>query len=167
MGNEEFNKEDYEKRIAELEQQLEDAQKGDESLEEIKNKYQEIIDEKDNEIKELNKTVEETNKKAGDAVNDLTNEVEERLKQTEAYKDMEEKLHEMEVQRAEATVDSYIAKGVLLPIQRDSAVELCLTNNETFLNLYRDAKPIVETQNTRKSVPSGTAERVIKYLKRK
>ena len=165
MTDEDFNKEDYEARIAELEQQLEDAKKTDDGLEDIKNKYQEIIDKKDTEIKELNKTLDETNRKADNAVDDLTNEVEARLKQTEAYKDMEKKLHEMEVQRAEAQVDAYISKGVILPVQRDSAVKLCLNDNETFSNLYRDAKPIVETQQSRKSIPTGTAERIANYLK--
>jgi hypothetical protein len=78
---------------------------------------------------------------------------------------MQTKLAEMEKERAEATVDAYIQKGIILPKQRESAVKICLNDNETFLNLYRDAKPIVETQNKRKSVPSGTAERIANYFK--
>jgi hypothetical protein len=68
-------------------------------------------------------------------------------------------------ERAEATVDAYVQKGIILPAQREAAKKLCLTDNDTFLDLYRDAKPIVETDQKRKSVPTGTAERIANYFK--
>ena len=160
----ETTKEEYENRISELEKQLETA-KENQNLDDIKNKYQKIINEKDNQIKELTKTVETNQAQVDQTVTDLNNEVEERLKQTEAYKDLESKLHTMELERAEATVDSYIAKGILLPVQKESAVKLCLNDNDTFNNLYRDAKPIVTTHNERKSANNGTIERIANYLK--
>lgn len=165
MSENEFNKEDYEAQIADLKQQLAEAQKEDTGLEEIKDKYQAIIDEKDQQIKELNKTVETNKKKVDTTVDDLNKEVEERLKQSEAYKDLETKLHEMEVERAETVVDSYIAKGVLLPAQKESAVKLCLNDNDTFMNLYKDAQPIIDTRQERRSIATGTAERIANYLK--
>lgn len=165
MSENEFNKEDYEAQIADLKQQLAEAQKEDTGLEEIKDKYQAIIDEKDQQIKELTKTVETNQKKVDTTVDDLNKEVEERLKQSEAYKDLETKLHEMEVERAETVVDSYIAKGVLLPAQKESAVKLCLNDNDTFMNLYKDAQPIIDTRQERRSIATGTAERIANYLK--
>lgn len=165
MSENEFNKEDYEAQIADLKQQLAEAQKEDTGLEEIKDKYQAIIDEKDQQIKELNKTVETNKKKVDSTVDDLNKEVEERLKQSEAYKDLEQKLHTMEVERAETVVDSYIAKGVLLPAQKESAVKLCLNDNDTFMNLYKDAQPIIDTRQERRSIATGTAERIANYLK--
>ena len=165
---EEFSKEDYEAKIAELEKQLEETQNqssNDDGLEEIKAKYEKVIEDKDKEIRELTKTVKQTKTKVDNTVNDLNNEVEERLRQSEAYKDLEAKLHEMEVQRAETVVESYIAKGVLLPVQKESAIKLCLNDNDTFMNLYKDAQPIVETTQKRKSIPTGTAERIVNYLK--
>ena len=164
MSDEEFNKEDYEAQIADLKQQLEEAQKPDNSLDDIKAKYEKVIEEKDQQIKELNKTVETNKKKVDTTVDDLNKEVEERLKQSEAYKDLEEKLHQMEVERAETVVDTYINKGVLLPAQRESAVKLCLNDNDTFMNLYRDAQPIIDTRQQRKSIATGTAERIANYL---
>ena len=164
MTENEYTKEEYETRITELEKQLEEAQQ-DNGLEEIKNKYQEIIDTKDKEIAELNQTLKTNQKKVDNTIDDLNQEVEERLKQTEAYKDLEQKLHQMEIERAETIVDNYIQKGILLPAQKESATKLCLNDNDTFMNLYKDAQPIVETHKERKSIPTGTAERIANYLK--
>ena len=165
MSETEYTKEEYEARIAELEKQLTEAQKEDTGLDDIKAKYEKVIEDKDKEIKELTKTVETNKKKVDTTVDDLNKEVEERLKQSEAYKDLETKLHEMEVERAETVVDSYIAKGVLLPAQKESAVKLCLNDNDTFMNLYKDAQPIIDTRQERRSIATGTAERIANYLK--
>ena len=156
--------EEYQNRIAELEKQLAEAQ-NDNSLDEIKQQYQKLIEDKDNEIQELKATVENNNEKIESTVNDLNQEVKEKLEQTEAYKELQATVAQLEKERAEATVDAYIQKGIILPKQRESAINICLKDNENFLNLYRDAKPIVETEKKRKSVPTGTAERIANYLK--
>lgn len=161
----EENLEEYQNRIAELEKQLEEAQKNDESLEEIKNKYQEIIDKKDNEIKELNKTVDKTKKKVDTTVDDLNDEVKARLDQSEAYKELLATVEELQHDKAEALVDKYIHEGKLTPAQKENALKLALNDQDTFIELYRDAKPIVDTTNTRKSIPTGTAERIANYFK--
>ena len=158
--------EEYEAKIAELEEKLQKAneQKNEDSFEELKTKYENIISEKDEKISELENTVKNSQKKIDDTVAGLNNEVKEKLEQTEAYKELQQKLAQLEKERAEATVDAYIQKGILLPKQKESAVKICLKDNEEFLNLYRDAKPIVETENKRKSIPTGTAERIANYL---
>ena len=161
---EELTKEQYQEKIAELEQQLETAQK-ENNFDELKNKYEKIIEEKNQEIEKQKQELKNKTTKIDKTVQDLNDEVEARLKETEAYKEMQTKLAEMEKERAEATVDAYIQKGIILPKQRESAVKICLNDNETFLNLYRDAKPIVETEKRRKSIPVGTAERIANYLK--
>ena len=74
-------------------------------------------------------------------------------------------VEKLEKDKAEATVDSFIHKGVILPAQRETAIKLCLNDNDTFLDLYRDAKPIVDTTPQRRSVPTGTAERIANYFK--
>ena len=152
-------------QIASLEKELEEAQTQDNNFDEIKQKYETIIKEKDNKINELEQTVENNQTKIDETVNNLNNEVQAKLEQTEAYKELQATVAQLERERAEATVDAYIQKGVLLPTQKDSAVKLCLNDNETFLNLYRDAKPIVDTQTERKSIPTGTAERIANYFK--
>lgn len=162
--SEEMTTEQYQNRIAELEQQLEQAKK-ENNFEELKNKYEKIIEEKNQEIAKQKQELENKTSEIDDTVQDLNNEVEARLKESEAYKELQTKLAEMEKERAEATVDAYIQKGILLPKQRESAIKICLNDNETFLNLYRDAKPIVETEKKRKSIPTGTAERIANYFK--
>ncbi|MBO6274166.1 MAG: DUF1090 family protein [Methanobrevibacter sp.] len=161
---EEMTNEQYQNRIAELEKQLEEAQ-NDNSFEELKTKYETIIEEKNQEIQEKNKELEENSKKIDDTVKDLNKEVQEKLEQTEAYKDLQNTVAQLEKERAEATVDAYIQKGILLPAQKDSAVKLCLNDNETFSNLYRDAKPIVDTSNNRTSIHKGKVERIANYFK--
>ena len=151
-------------KIASLEKELEEAKTQD-NFDEIKTKYENIIKEKDTKILELEQTVETNQHQIDETVNNLNNEVQAKLEQTEAYKELQATVAQLERERAEATVDAYIQKGVLLPTQKDSAVKLCLNDNETFLNLYRDAKPIVDTQTERKSIPTGTAERIANYLK--
>ena len=138
----EENIEDYKKRIAELEQQLADAKKNDQ-FEDIKTKYEEVIKEKDKEIQELKKTVDLTNKKVDDTINDLNNEVDEKLKQSEEYKQLLQTVEELQKDKAEATVEAYIKKGIILPKQKDVAVKLCINDPDTFNDLYHDAKPII------------------------
>ena len=152
-------------QIASLQKELEEAKTQDTSFDEIKQKYEEVIKEKDNKITELKQTVENNRTQIDETVTNLNNEVQAKLEQTEAYKELQATVAQLEKERAEATVDAYIQKGILLPTQKDSAVKLCLNDNETFLNLYRDAKPIVDTHKERKSIPTGTAERIANYFK--
>ena len=156
---------EYKDKIASLEKELEEAKTQDNNFDEIKQKYETIIKEKDNKINELEQTVETNQTKIDETVNNLNNEVQAKLEQTEAYKELQATVQQLEKERAEATVDAYIQKGVLLPTQKDSAIKLCLNDNETFLNLYRDAQPIVDTTKERKSIPTGTAERIANYFK--
>ena len=132
----------------------------------IKENYESKLNEKDERIKELEKELVEKDEQNKNALNDLNNEVDERLKQSEEYKEILKKVEVLEKERAEATVDAYIQKGIILPTQRDTAVKLCLSDNDTFLDLYRDAKPIVQTEQKRVSVPVGTAERIVNYFKK-
>ena len=155
---------EYENRIAELEQQLADAKK-DDQFDDIKTKYEEVIKEKDKEIAELNKTVDLTNKKVETTVNNLNDEVSAKLEQAEQLNQLQKNVDELLEEKAEITVDNYIQKGIIPPSKREVAVKLCLKDNDTFLDLYRDAQPIMDTTPKRQSVPSGTAERIANYFK--
>jgi len=162
-----MNEEEYKTRIAELEQKLEEAQKTNEENDftEIKNKYENIIQEKNDKIHKLEKEIDTTKQSVDDTVDKLNEEVQARLDQNEQYQKMLATVEQLEKEKAETTVDTYIQKGVILPKQRETALKLCLNDPETFSDLYRDAKPIVETEPKRKSIPTGTAERIAKYLK--
>lgn len=136
-----------------------------EKFNEIKEKFEKQLAEKDNQIEELKQKLEAKDKEVDDAINNLNDEVHDKLKQSEEYKEILKKVEVLEKERAEATVDAYIQKGVILPTQRETAVKLCLSDNDTFSDLYRDAKPIVETHEKRRSIPTGTAERIANYFK--
>lgn len=132
---------------------------------EIKTKYEETLSEKDKEIEELRKQLKLKNNEVDDTIANLNDEVKDKLEQAEKIKDLQATVNELVEERAEATVDAYIQKGIILPAQKEAAKKLCLNDNDTFLDLYRDAKPIVETQEKRKSVAPGTAERIANYFK--
>ena len=162
-----MNEEEYEAKIAELEQKLEEAQKTNEENDftEIKNKYEQKINEKNKEIEDLKKEVDNTKNKVDDTVDKLQTEIQARLDANEEYQNALATIKELEQSKAEATVDTYIQKGVILPKQRETALKLCLNDPETFSDLYRDAKPIVNTEGERKSIPTSTAERIANYFK--
>ena len=94
----------------------------------------------------------------------------EQLKQTikELQAKLDEVMKNMETlltEKAEATVDTFINQGKILPAQRETALKLCLNDNDTFMNLYKDAQPIIDTRQERRSIATGTAERIANYLK--
>jgi predicted RNase H-like nuclease (RuvC/YqgF family) len=132
---------------------------------EIKERYETELSDKDKEIEELKKQLQDKNKEVDNTIQNLNDEVNDKLEQAEKIKSLQATVDELVEERAEATVDAYVQKGIILPAQREAAKKLCLTDNDTFLDLYRDAKPIVETDQKRKSVPTGTAERIANYFK--
>lgn len=132
---------------------------------EIKTRYETELSEKDKEIEELKKQLKTKEGEVDTTIQNLNDEVNDKLKQAEEIRNLQNQVNELVEERAEATVDAYIQKGIILPAQKEAAKKLCLTDNDTFLDLYRDAKPIVETQKKRKSVPTGTAERIANYFK--
>ena len=140
--------EQYQQEIADLKQQLEDAKTGD-NFDDLKTKYEGIIEEKNNEITDLKTDLEETRKKVDETVDTLKDEVQQRLDANEEYQRVLETVKELKVEQAETTVDTYIRKGVILPAQRETAVKLCLNDNDTFTDLYKDAKPIVNVEENK------------------
>jgi len=132
---------------------------------EIKERYETELSDKDKEIEELKKQLQDKNKEVDNTIQNLNDEVNDKLEQAEKIKSLQATVDELVEERAEATVDAYVQKGIILPAQKEAAKKLCLTDNDTFLDLYRDAKPIVETDQKRKSVPTGTAERIANYFK--
>lgn len=164
MTEEDKTVEQYEQEIADLKQQLDEA-KSDTTFDELKTKYEQAIEDKNNEIKNLKDTLEKTKQKVDDTVDTLNDEIQQRLDANEDYQKALATIKELEQAKAETTVDTYIQKGVILPKQRETALKLCLNDPDTFSDLYRDAKPVVDTTPKRKSIPSGTAERIANYFK--
>lgn len=153
-------------RIVELEKQLEEAKSNDDStFDELKQKYEKIIEDKNREIDELNKTVNETNKKVETTVNELNDEVTEKLEQSERLRELQKNVDELLREKAEVTVDTYIQKGIIPNAKRDIAVKLCLNDNDTFLELYKDAQPIIEVKEQKSKKVNADLTRLVDYFK--
>lgn len=152
-------------KIADLEQQLEDA-KNDNSFDELKSKYEKIIEDKNNEIAELNQTVEETKLKVDTTVNNLNDEVQARLQANEQYKEVLATVKELQHDKAVATVDKFISEGKILPAQKETALKLCLNDNDTFMELYRDAQPIIDLEKQKSKKVNADVSRIVDYFKK-
>ena len=135
-------------------------------FEKIKENYENTIQDKDKEIEELKKQLKEKNEEVDETVDNLNDEVNEKLEQAEKIKSLQATVDELVEERAEATVDAYIQKGIILPSQKEAAKKLCLSDNDTFLDLYKDAKPIVDVGKPKsKPVPSKLMGQITNYLK--
>ena len=62
-------------------------------------------------------------------------------------------------------MDTYIQKGVIPDAKRDIALKLCLNDNDTFMELYRDAKPIVEINEQKSRRINADVSRLVDYFK--
>lgn len=131
----------------------------------IRENYESKLSDKDKEIEKLKEQLKAKDNEVDETLGELTDEVNEKLEQAEKMKELQSTVNELVKDKAEATVDKFIREGKLAPSQRETALKLCLSDNDTFLDLYENAKPIVETQNTRKSVPAGVAGRIANYFK--
>lgn len=156
---------ELENRIAELEKELEEA-KNDNSFDELKQKYEKVIEEKNQKINDLTKTNEIIQEKMDTTVDNLNDEVKAKLEQSEKLTELNKQVEELMRDKAEATVDKFITEGKILPAQKETALKLCINDNDTFLELYENAKPIVETK-TRHSptIESDRLNRIADYFK--
>ena len=152
------------KRIEELETELETARNDDDFIE-LKKKYEETIEEKNKEINELNKTLKLKEEKVDETINNLNDEVSQKLEQSEKLRELQKNVDELLAEKAEVTVDTYIQKGVIPVAKRDIAVKLCLNDNDTFMELYRDAKPIVEVNEHKSRRINADVSRLVDYFK--
>jgi uncharacterized coiled-coil protein SlyX len=139
---EEMTNDQYEARIKELENQLKEAEEA-KGFNEIKQKYEDLIAEKDKTIKELEKTVDETQNKVDTTIQTLNNEVDEKLRQSEEYKSLVEKVKQFEEERADASADAVIKKGLATPAQKEVIKDWCLKDPEGFTKYFDNAKPII------------------------
>lgn len=162
--SEEVNVDELKQQIASLTQELAEV-KSENSFDELKTKYETIIEEKNQEIEELNKTVKLTQQKVDTTVNNLNDEVQAKLEANEKLMQMQKDIEELVHDKAEATVDTFIQQGKILPAQRDTALKLCLNDNDTFMDLYRNAQPIVEVKQQKSKQVNADLNRLVDYFK--
>lgn len=151
-------------RIKELETELEQAQK-DDDFTDLKQKYEKTIESKNKEINELTKTLKLKEEKVDETINNLNDEVSQKLEQSEKLRELQKNVDELLTEKAEVTVDTYIQKGVIPVAKRDIAIKLCLNDNDTFMELYRDAKPIVEVNEHKSKRINADTARLVDYFK--
>lgn len=159
--NEEPTTEELKEKIAKLTQEnekLKNNNANDETFQDIKNKYEEIIKNKNQEINTLQKEVENEKKKVNETVDTLNDEVQAKLDANEEYQKLLASVKELELEKAETTVDTYIKKGIILPKQRETALKLCLNDNDTFTDLYKDAKPVVDVERKKSNKINSLAK---------
>ena len=133
---------------------------------EIKERYEKELSDKDKEIEELKKALSLKDKEVNDTINDLNDEVNEKLAQAEELKALQANVQELLNDKANALVDKYISEGKLVPAQREKALNLCLADQDMFISLYEDAPSIVDTNPTPKSQKvRGDVEKMAAYFK--
>ena len=132
----------------------------------IRENYESKLSDKDKEIEELKKQLKQKETKVDETIDELTDEVNEKLEQAEKMKELQNTVNELVKDKAEATVDKFIQEGKIAPAQRETALKLCLSDNDTFMSLYENARPIVQTQQKRVSAPAGIADSIMNYFKK-
>ena len=155
-------------KIAELEKELKEAKEqnnDDTGFDELKAKYEKIIEEKDESIKELNKQVEETNKKVDSTVGNLNDEIKARLEATEEYKKLIATVEQLEKEKAEASVDAVIQKGLALPAQKEALKKWCLNDSDSFVEYFDNAQPIIEVDKQKSKKINANLSQLVDYFK--
>ena len=132
---------------------------------EIKSRYEKEISDKDKEIEELKAQLSKKDKEVNDTIDNLNNEVNEKLEQAEELKRLQANVNELLNDKAEALVDKYISEGKLVPAQREKALNLCLADQDMFISLYENAPSIVDTNPKPKSHRISNVEKLGDYFK--
>ena len=154
-------KAELEKVKAELKKEQENN-----NLDEVRAKYEKVIEDKNKEINELSKTNQAIQERMDNTVSNLNDEVKLKLEQSEQLIELNKQVEELLHDKAEATVDKYITEGKILPAQKETALKLCLKDNDTFMDLYKDAKPIIDTSSKPQTKKVNTdLNRLVDYFK--
>ena len=132
----------------------------------IKERYENELNEKDKLIKDLEAQLEAKDKQVDDTIQNLNNEVDEKLRQAEELRALQENVQELLHDKAEALVDKYINEGKLVPAQKEKALNLCLSDQDMFIALYENAPSLIDTTpKPRSHKVKGNVERMVDYFK--
>ena len=132
---------------------------------EIKERYETELGNKDKEIAELKKQLEAKDNEVNDTIQNLNDEVNEKLAQAEELNKLRENVQELLNDKAQALVDKYISEGKLVPAQKEKALNLCLADQDMFISLYENAPSIVDTNPKPKSKRISNVEKLGDYFK--
>ena len=135
-----------------------------EKFNQIKNRYEEELSQKDKMIEELKKQLADKDNEVNDTIKDLNNEVNEKLQQAEELKALQANVNELLNDKANALVDKYIHEGKLVPAQREKALSLCLADQDMFIDLYENAPSMVDMSQRSKKI-TGNIDKMVSYFK--
>lgn len=136
--------------IESLKKQLEEAKQEDD-FSELKTQYDTALQNKDMEIQSLKDKLAETEAKVDETIENLTDEAKEKLEVQEKLKEFSDYIAELEKDKAESLVETFINQGKITPKQKDTAFKMAVNDYDGFYELYKDAKPVIELEpSTRK-----------------
>ena len=134
---------------------------------EIKARFEKELEERDKKIKELEEALSKKDNEVNDVINNLNDEVKEKLQQAEELKALQANVNELLTDKANALVDKYIHEGKLVPAQREKALSLCLSDQDMFISLYENAPSLVDTNPKPISQRvNGNVEKMVEYFKK-
>lgn len=135
-------------------------------FEEIKTRYEKTIQDKDEKIQELEQKLKDKEGEVDTTITHLNEEVNTKLEQAEKLKELQSTVNELLQDKAEALVDKYINEGKLVPAQKEKALNLCLSDQDTFISLYENAPSVINTSRKPQSKRDDTnIDAMVKYFK--
>lgn len=152
---------DYKAEYEKLKQEMENN-----NFEDIKNKYEEVIAEKNDKINELEEANKSINAKNDEIKNNLTDELNTKLKQAEEITKLNKQVDELITIQAHALVDSYVAEGKVLPAQKEIAYDLAKNDTDKFKELFDNVKPHIEPKERKSHPASDKVEAIANYFKK-
>lgn len=137
-----------------------------ERFKELKKGFDKELQKRDKEIEDLKKQLSEKDKTVDDTIGALNDEVKDKLKQAEEFKEMQQNMNKLMDENATIAIDNYVKQGKIAPSQKETAKELYLSNREMFDKLYKDAPVIINTTNEPQSKRDyGDVQRIADYFK--
>lgn len=116
-----------------------------ERFKELKEGFDKELKKRDKEIEELKAQLEFKDKTVDDTIGALNDEVKDKLKQAEEFREMQANMNKLLDENAEVAIDTYIKEGKIASAQKDVAKDLYLKDRETFDKLFENAPSIVDT----------------------
>lgn len=137
-----------------------------ERFKELKEGFDKELKKRDKEIEELKAQLEFKDKTVDDTIGALNDEVKDKLKQAEEFREMQANMNKLLDENAEVAIDTYIKEGKIASAQKDVAKDLYLKDRETFDKLFENAPSIVDTSKKPQSKKDNVdINKIAEYFK--
>lgn len=137
-----------------------------ERFKELKEGFDKELKKRDKEIEELKAQLEAKDKTVDDTIGALNDEVKDKLKQAEEFREMQANMNKLLDENAEVAIDTYIKEGKIASAQKDVAKDLYLKDRETFDKLFENAPSIVDTSKKPQSKKDNVdINKIAEYFK--